>query len=313
MKLFVTGSSDFLGKNFLLKAPPDWEISALFFGSDGFPDFLKEKGLKNVTPVSCDLSDFQCVQKTAKDIGSKFDAMLYLAGNRNPGKSISDPLFDLDSNVRELVNFLENFSCEKFIYLSTGAVYGSLKGLVSPGSRVSPTLPYAISRLTAESYVRFFQERRKSIGNYVILRFFDAYGPLQPSRKLHAKLVETFVLEGKKEFTVFGDGESYIDSMYIDDAVEGLRKVLETRLEKSVTVDFGTGNPLSINEFVKEVARIFGVSNIDIKHTNEAIPEYISFRISPHEMERLFSFKPTIKLGEGINKLAQHLKANPES
>lgn len=310
MKLLVTGSSDFIGRSFLLKAPSDWEIYAVFFGSGDFPDFLKENGLRNVTPVCCDLSDFQEVKKTAGDIGGRFDAILYLAGNRNPKESISSPLSDLDSNVRELINFLESFSCEKFIYLSTGAVYLGLKGLVSPESRVSPTLPYAISRLTAEGYVRFFKENG-SIGNYVILRFFDAYGPLQPSRKLHAKLVQAFVLEGKGEFTVFGDGGSRIDSMHIDDAVEGLKMVVEKDLKTSVTVDFGTGNSVTINELVKEAARIFGVADVRISHTNDAIPEYISFWISPKEMERLFLFKPAVKLEEGIKKLAEHLKANP--
>ena len=314
MKLLVTGSSEFMGRNFLLKAPSDWEIFAVFSrsedGSDSFLDFLKEKALKNVKPVECDLSDFDAVKNVAENIGSKFDAVLYLAGNRDPKKSLSDPISDLDYTVRNLVNFLENFSCDKFVYLSTGAVYDGLEGLVTPESKCFPTLPYAVSRLTAESYVRFFQERRKSIGNCVILRFFDAYGPYELARKLYTQLVKAFVLDGKSKFTVFGNGENYIDAMYIDDAVDGLIKVLETKLEKSMTVDFGTGSPRTVNDMVKEAARILGVENPEIEHTATGSAEHILFHISPDEMEKLFSFRPTTKLEEGIKKLAEHIKAN---
>ena len=244
----------------------------------------------------------------AKKIGSHFDAVIYLAGNRDPKESIRNPLSDLDSTVRALVNFLENFSCEKFVFLSSGAVYDGLKGHVSPDSKLSPTLPYAISRLTAENYIRFYHKRRRSLGNYVILRFFDAYGPYEPSRKLYTKLVKTFALEGKREFTIFGDGENYIDAMYVDDTVEGIKKVINKKLDKNVTVDFGTGSPMTINELVREAARILGVSNVKIKHTETSGAEHILFRISTREMERLFSFKPAIKLDEGLARLARHLK-----
>lgn len=307
MRLLVTGASGFIGKNFLLKASPGMEIFAVF-QSDDFLDFLKENNLKNVTPVRCNLTDFQDVQEAARKIGSRFDAVVYLAGNRDPAESIRNPLLDLDSTVRALINFLENFSCEKFIFLSSGAVYDGLEGQVSPDSRLSPTLPYAISRLTAENYIRFFQKKRKSLGNYVILRFFDAYGPYEPSRKLYTKLVEIFALKGKKEFTIFGSGENYIDAMYVDDAVEGIKAVLGKKLEKNATVDFGTGNPMTLNEFVEKAARILGAGDADIKHTETGGAEHILFRASSEGMERLFSFKPAIKLDDGFARLAQHLK-----
>ena len=44
--------------------------------------------------------------------------------------------------------------------VSSGAVYDGLTGEVTPATPVSPRLPYAISKLASEQYLRFFAERR---------------------------------------------------------------------------------------------------------------------------------------------------------
>ena len=47
-------------------------------------------------------------------------------------------------------------SADHVVYASSGAVYDGLTGAVSPATPVSPLLPYAISKLAAEHYIRFF-------------------------------------------------------------------------------------------------------------------------------------------------------------
>jgi UDP-glucose 4-epimerase len=312
MKLLVTGSAGFIGKNFLLKAGSGLDITAIHDGSEDIDTFLKDHGISNVSPLKCDLSKASDVSKTVEKASDHFDCVLYLAGNRDPKKSITDPLSDMESTVKELIMFLENFSCGKFVYLSTGAVYDGLKGRVSPDSGLFPTLPYAISRATAESYVRFFSERRKSVGKYVILRFYDAYGPYEPAGRLFSKLATTFAIEGRKEFTVFGNGENLVDAMYVDDAVEGFRKVLDKKIEKSMTVDFGCGNPMTLNQIVQKAALAFGIKDLKLNHTETSGAEHILFRSSSDEMEKMFSFKPSVPMEEGIRRLAAHIKEHAE-
>jgi len=309
MRLLLTGSSGFLGRNFLLNAPSQPDIFGTYFSSRDFLSFVRKQRINNFIPLKCNLTNFQDVKKMSKRTGTHFDVILYLSGHVNPADSVFNPLFDLDSNVKALMNVLENFSCKKFIFFSSGAVYDGLKGYVSPRSFISPTLPYAISKLTAENYVKFYHSKRKSLENYIILRFFGAYGPYEPPRKIYTKLVKTFAIEKKKEFIVFGNGKNYIDAMYIDDAISGIQKVVNKKVQKSVTVDFGTGSPKTIDRLVRETARIFKIKRPKIKHIGTTA-EYISFYISNNQMQRLFSFKPTVNLENGLFKLYQHLKIN---
>ena len=88
-----------------------------------------------------------------------------------------------ESNTVALVTFLEHCSVNHLVYLSSGAVYDGLVGAVSPETPCSPRLPYAISKLAAEQYVRFFSERRHRPASYINVRFFGAYGPYEPARK----------------------------------------------------------------------------------------------------------------------------------
>ena len=122
------------------------------------------------------------------------------------------------------------------IFFSSGAVYDGLTGLVSPESKLNPKLPYAISKLASEQYIQFFAKKGQ-IENYIILRFFGAFGPYEPERKIYTKLVRAFALEGKDEFVVRGDGKNLIDAMYVDDTIDGILKVMASS-EKNKIVDF---------------------------------------------------------------------------
>ena len=110
--------------------------------------------------------------------------------------------------------------------MSSGAVYDGLVGTVTPATPVAPRLPYAISKLASEHYVRFFAERRGTLGSYVNVRFFGAYGPYEAERKITTRWLRAMAA-GQREFVVRGDGKNLIDFMYVDDAVDGLLALVE--------------------------------------------------------------------------------------
>src|SRR5437016_6070951 len=98
MKVIVTGASGFIGRNVLLRAPRTWEITALYNRSLDFDLFVHRSGLTHVTPVSCDLTDAVSVAALAKRIDLRADAVLYLAANADPSRSVEHPAWDLQSN-----------------------------------------------------------------------------------------------------------------------------------------------------------------------------------------------------------------------
>jgi UDP-glucose 4-epimerase len=140
MRLIITGASGFLGKNMLLGAPRNWEIVALYNNAN-IEGFLRDRGLNNVKTERCDLANPQEVAALAERIGPEFDACLYLAANTVVPLSVENPIFDLQTNTISVINFLENFRGNRFIYLSSGAVYDSLSGQVDPGKKFHHLYP----------------------------------------------------------------------------------------------------------------------------------------------------------------------------
>src|SRR5207237_10910293 len=113
------------------------------------------------------------------------------------------------------------------------------------------------SKLASEQYLRFFVERRRSVASAIAVRFFGAYGPHEPDRKITTRWMRA-ALAGQREFTVRGDGENLIDFMYVDDAVEGFVRLTEAR-GVSTTLDFASGSPVTVNDVVRTMALALGV------------------------------------------------------
>lgn len=304
MRLLITGASGFIGKNFLLNSR-DYEIIALYNKSRDFLEFLDKNELHNVTAVRCDLRQGDDVKRMFDSMGS-IDTCLYMAANSDPGYSFHKPLEDLNSNLFALINFLEHFQGERVIFMSSGAVYDGLKGMVSPESKLEPRLPYAISKLASEYYIKFYSEKRKSFSTYTILRFFGAYGPHEPERKIYSKLVKTFSIEGENSFEIYGDGENYIDAMYVDDTITALLKVVE-KDSGSAVLDFCASDPIRIKDLILRAGRTFGKEDARVIKRGVS-HEHIEFFVSLEGFNRIYKFTPEISLEAGLRKLDRFLR-----
>ena len=303
MKLVVTGASGFIGHNVLLRAPREWEIVAVYHSTPGLEEFVKAQGLSNVRPMRCDLLNEADVQRMAREIGQKPDAMLYLAANGDPAASSQRVRWDLESNTVALVTCLEQCPASHVVYVSSGAVYDGLRGAVTPATPVSPRLPYAISKLASEQYLRFFCEHKGTVDSYVNVRFFGAYGPYEASRKITTRWLQGMAA-GQREFVVRGDGKNLIDFMYVDEAVDGFLALVKAKGEK-LTVNFASGSPISVNDVVHAMAKNLGV-DVTIRHEGN-VPEYIEFLSADRTMPERFGVKPSIAFEAGLERLRAHL------
>lgn len=308
MRVLLTGASGFIGKNLLLGKPSSWNVTAVYHRDRRFPAFVRAHGLRHVHPVACDLSSPRAVERLAQRVGCSFDALIHLAGHVNPARSVEVPLEDLQANTVALLNTLESFRAKRCIFFSSGAVYEGLQGSVSPQSPVAPTLPYAVAKAAGEQYVKFYTLRRRHMGRYVILRFFGAFGPYEPSRKIYTQLVRAFGIERRNAFTIRGDGTNHIDAMYVDDAVRGLLRVVQRRSVGDVTVDFANARPVTIRALVERAARAFGRTQVRIRRVGST-QEALHCRARGEGMQHLFGFQPTIPLEDGLRRLRQFLRA----
>jgi nucleoside-diphosphate-sugar epimerase len=300
VRLIVTGASGFIGRNLLVRAPRDWEILATYHEAGDFPAFVEQQRLMNVLPIQCDLTKQGDVVSLCRTAG-RVDGALYLAANGDPAASTRDPLRDLRLNTLAMLTFLEYCPVPHLVYLSSGAVYDGLAGTVTPASTLRPHLPYAISKLAAESYVRYYVEKRHTPSSYVNVRFFGAYGPYEPLRKITTRFL-TAVRRGDRRFTLRGDGRNLIDFMYVDDAVDALFRLIAAPRDTRITLDLASGNPTAVADVVRAMASAIDCDiAIDLDGVTE---EYIEFRSGDTTLKEQFGFEPRVSFDEGFRRLA---------
>ena len=302
MKLLVTGASGFIGRNLLLALPREYQVTALYCRSTDFTDFLASTSLGRVVPLQADLSSDEGAATVAA-VSKEFESCVFLAANGDPAVSVGQPAFDLTANCLSLVKLLEKVRFGKLIYFSSGAVYDGLIGAVNPSVAIAPRLPYAISKWASENYLGHFQHRGQ-IGQSVIVRFFGAYGPHEPARKIYSRLVRQFGIQKDPRFTIRGDGKNLIDAMYVSDAVRAIQLLLEGSQE-NLTVDLFSGQTRTLSQLVSEAAAVFGLIP-EILYEG-VVPEYIEFYATDPTFQRSYGFNPSVDLAAGLIHLYQHL------
>jgi nucleoside-diphosphate-sugar epimerase len=105
---------------------------------------------------------------------------------------------------------------------------------------------------------------------------------------------------------VVGNGENYIDAMYVDDAVAALNAVLTQPSSGVRTFDLGLGRRETVNQIVAHAAQVYGLT-AEIAHVGSS-PEYITFFIDPTAFGEAYGFQPRVEFADGMLRLAAHLR-----
>ncbi len=300
MKVLLTGAAGFLGRNLLLQAPADWEIVALYRGGEAFPGFVRGLANPRITAVPCDLSDPAAVSRLCETHGAEWESCVYLAAKVDIPWSVREPNQDLLANVSPLLNLLERVRVAKLVYFSSGAVYDGCQGEATPSTPVRPTLPYAISKLACERYVESFVCRRRTVERFLTVRFFGAYGPFEAEHKIYTRLIRAFCVDKQDTYTLYGDGQNLIDAMYVDDAVDAVRRMLAGS-HWNDTVNLAGGHPITVESLVRQVAAAIHAGTVRIEKQGVA-HESNQFWGSTREMKEIFGFEPRVPLAEGIQR-----------
>ena len=303
MKLLLTGASGFIGKNFLELAPKDIEITGIYNSSRDIINFVKEKKLGNVRLHKCDLTKGNKAKELFGKIGKNFEYCIFLAGNVNVPLSKEDPMKDIEITVGTLINTLQNCKIKRLVYMSTAGVYDGLKGKVDVNAKLNPTIPYCISKLMAEQYVKFFHSIGK-INEYVIIRFGGAFGKYSEN-KFMTNLLKDVCMYGKDEIEIYGDGTNLINVMYVKDAVKAMLTCLKSK-KSNIVCNLALEN-MAIKEAVERVSKAFGKDVKIIYRPKLEEQKYITFAYDS-DFDETFGFEPDYSFEEGIREFGGILK-----
>ncbi len=239
------------------------------------------------------------------------DCVYHLAARVSVAESLLYPTDYNRSNVDGTVSLMEairDAGVRRVVLASSGAVYGSQpQQPVHEADRPNPDSPYAVSKFSAEEYVR-------TIGRIwgietVALRIFNAYGPGQPLPVSHAPVVPRFLRQALSggSIVLFGDGTQTRDFVYISDVVAALVAAGRAQAVDEKVINIGGGRETSINGLVDTIEQVTGKKVARIYNGDKAsgVPR-LHAEIS--QAQRLLDYRPKVSLETGIGHMVNALQ-----
>ena len=260
MKVLITGINGFIGKHLANKLIEEGES---VFGL-GTSEICATDGVNGY--FSGDVLNAEVVAKAMEDI----DVVIHLAALTAHSDIVDNKNKTLEVNLLGTKNILDSFSksekAQKFIYASTGKVYGEIEKL--PLDEKHPTQPLNIlgkSKLITERLIDFYDNKKKE---YIIFRIFNVFGEEQKDSFLLPTILNQ-LKDGKKsdeKKIKLGDTKAQRDYIHIDDVVSAFVLATNVELEKGLSIfNICSGKPRSAGEMVEEISRIMGVTvNVDV-------------------------------------------------
>lgn len=345
--VLVTGAAGFIGANLAM------ELLTSFSG-------IRVVGLDNMNDYyDVSLKEYRLieVEKTAKQTGAEWvfergdiadkpfleqiftkyspSVVVNLAAQAGVRYSITNPDAYIQSNLIGFYNILEacrnsygngKKGVEHLVYASSSSVYGSNKKVpYSTDDKVdNPVSLYAATKksneLMAHSYAKLYNIPCTG------LRFFTVYGPA--GRPDMAYFGFTNKLRKGDQIQIFNYGNCKRDFTYVDDIVEGVKRVMLCAPEREQGEDglpippyrvynIGNNNPENLLDFVDILQQeliLAGVLPPD--YDFDAHKELVAMQAGDvpvtyadvTALERDFAFKPKTTLREGLRKFAQWYK-----
>jgi UDP-glucose 4-epimerase len=242
-----------------------------------------------------------------------------LAGQVGHVLSMRDPLADLDLNLRGTLAFLETCRREnsgaRTVFASTRQVYGPPRYLpVDEEHPLNPIDVNAIHKLTAERYHLLYQ--RVYGLPAVILRLTNVYGPrmrVKDNLKTFIGLWIRQVLDGE-EITVYGDGRTVRDLLFVDDAVDALLLAALHSGSDGQIYNLGGGESASLLELAELLIRLNGGGACRLQpYPAQRRPiEIGSFAADSAKAKAELGWQPITPLETGLAATLEYYRRNRE-
>jgi len=239
------------------------------------------------------------------------DVLNHHAAQVSVRDSVTDPIYDLEINVRGTVHLLElsrKYGVKKVIFASSGgAIYGEQDYFPADEKHpLRPLSPYGAAKLAGESYLYYYQQIFDL--PYIALRYANVYGPRQnPFGEAGVVAIFANKLLRNENPTINGDGEQTRDYVFVEDVVKA--NVTTLRDENSDIFNVGTSIETSVNELFASINLIAG-GKAEEKHGPAPKGEQARSVITSDKLLQRFNWKPSIKIDEGLKKTFEFFKSN---
>lgn len=346
--ILITGVAGFIGSNLVMELLQEVHPVHII-GIDNMNDYydvsIKEYRLQQIDElvvqnpksrwkfVKGSIADRELLDRVFEEY--KPSVVVNLAAQAGVRYSITNPDVYIESNLIGFYNILEacrhsydngQTGVEHLVYASSSSVYGTNKKIpYSTEDKVdNPVSLYAATKksneLMAHAYSKLYNI--PSTG----LRFFTVYGPA--GRPDMAYFGFTNKLRKNETIQIFNYGNCKRDFTYVDDIVEGIKRVMQVAPEKKngedglplppyVIYNIGNNQPENLLDFVdilqQELIRAKVLpEDYNFEEHKKLVPMQLGdvpiTYADTTALERDFGFKPRTSLREGLRKFAEWYK-----
>lgn len=277
-KVLITGGAGYIS-SFLIPQLLD----------KGFEVYIiDKKEVENIQCYNVDITN----RKKVFDIFNKIkpNIIFHLAALTNP---------KLEYNILHEVNYLgtvnvldaaNSVGYEKFIFISSGAVYGNIIPPFTEDKLCQPLDNYGKTKLLAENYC--LRQGRK----FVILRPSVIYGPNHKSTRFILDLKNA--ISNNEIFKMHSSREITRDFLYIDDFIEAL--LLAMKSNTKGIFNLGSGIEIPLGKVVDLTKFIF--PELKIKYSDTKQPQITNYVMDISKAKKILKWEPGISLEEGLRK-----------
>ena len=309
-KVLICGASGFMGKN----------ISDSFLKSKKY----KVYGVGNSRTVSntndyeifynCDLTTHEGIDHVFKRSNLTYDIVIQAAATTSGSKDILErPYLHVTDNA--VMNSLILQACYDhhvghFLFLSCGVMYSPER---SPVSEKDFYLDEGIfknyfgvgwTKVYIEKMCEFFSGLGRT--KHTAIRHSNTYGPydkydLEKSHMFGATITKVMTAEEGDEISVWGDGTTERDLLYVDDVIDFIHLAIAGQEKMYDLFNVGMGSSFSVNEIVKKIIHYSG-KNLTMKNdlTKPSINTKLAFNSEKAFKE--LGWRPKYSLDDGIKK-----------
>lgn len=301
MNFLITGAAGFLGSSLANHlAREGHQVRGLDDLSTGDPKMLSP----DVHFTRGDVSDRPKLWTLLQDV----DVVYHLAARVSVQESILYPRDYNAVNVGGTVALMEamrDVGVKRVVLASSGAVYGDMNdGSLKESDIPNPRSPYAVSKISAEHYVR-------TIGNLwnietVSLRIFNAFGPGQHLPPSHPPVVLHYLKQALRGGTLVahGDGSQTRDYVYVDDVVSAMVAASTAPNINGLVINVGSGVETSIKVLIRSVLQVTN-SNANVVYNSQTSGGVSRMRADLTLAKEKLRFTPSIQLEDGLRLTLQ--------
>ena len=300
----VTGGAGFIGSHLVdALVARGYSVIVLDDLSTG-----KKENLKNVFDkivfIEGSITDVPTVKRAMKDV----DIVFHQAAVASVPKSIEDPKGTYAINVLGTQNVFEcakQAGVRRVVYASSCAVYGNTPEVPKrEDMQKAPASPYAEHKSEGEESAKKY--RKTSSLETVGLRYFNVFGPRQDPSSPYSGVISIFAKQFKegKGVTIFGDGETTRDFVFVSDVVDANIRAAETKHMHEYIFNVGTGIETSLTTMVRTFGEALGIEP-RVNHEPERAGDIKRSVADTSRIQKEFGWVPEVLFEKGIQSLVK--------